>query len=343
MNVSDFDFYLPPELIAQTPLKERDASRLLVTERWGNRLEDRQFRDIVDYFQAGDVLVINETRVIPARLFGVRADTGGSVELLLLRPFGNGRWEVLVKPGRRARVGMRIEFSSQLACTVVDVTPVGGRLVDFEFSGDFDQILEELGETPLPPYIHARLDDKERYQTVYSKDPGSVAAPTAGLHFTPQLLDEIRGRGTRIVPLILHVGLGTFRPVQTERVEDHKMHAEYFELSPESAEAINACRTQGGRVWAVGTTTVRVLETQAEPSAGGWMVRPGSGWTDIFIYPGCEFRIVDVLVTNFHLPKSSLIMLVAAFAGLDTVKHAYAHAVAERYRFFSFGDAMLLL
>ena len=185
MNVSDFDFYLPPELIAQTPLKERDASRLLVTERWGNRLEDRQFRDIVDYFQAGDVLVINETRVIPARLFGVRADTGGSVELLLLRPFGNGRWEVLVKPGRRARVGMRIEFSSQLACTVVDVTPVGGRLVDFEFSGDFDQILEELGETPLPPYIHARLDDKERYQTVYSKDPGSVAAPTAGLHFTP--------------------------------------------------------------------------------------------------------------------------------------------------------------
>ncbi len=343
MNVSDFDFYLPPELIAQTPLPERDASRLLVTERWGSRLEDRQFRDIVEYIRPEDVLVINQTRVIPARLFGVRADTGGSVEILLLRPYDNGRWEVLVKPGRRARVGMRLEFSPKLACTVVDVTPVGSRIVDFEYSGDFDEILEELGETPLPPYIHAKLEDKERYQTVYSKAPGSVAAPTAGLHFTPELLEEIRVRGTEIVPLILHVGLGTFRPVQTERVEDHKMHAEYFELSPESAEAINACRRRGGRVWAVGTTTVRVLETQAQQDGRQWMVRPGSGWTDIFIYPGYQFRMVDVLITNFHLPKSSLLMLVAAFAGLDTIKRAYAHAVAQRYRFFSFGDAMLLI
>ena len=343
MNVSDFDFYLPPELIAQKPLPERDASRLLVTERFGYRLEDRQFRDIVDYVQPEDVLVINETRVIPARLFGVRTDTGGAVELLLLRPHTNGRWEVLVKPGRRARVGVRIEVSPKLACTVADVTNVGGRLVDFEFSGSFEAILDELGETPLPPYIHEKLEDKERYQTVYSKHPGSVAAPTAGLHFTPDLLKRIKAKGTKVVPLILHVGLGTFRPVQTERVEDHKMHAEYFELSPESADAINACRRTGGRVWAVGTTTVRVLETQAEKCGGAWEVRSGSGWTDIFIYPGYEFRMVDALVTNFHLPKSSLIMLVAAFAGLDTVKRAYAHATANRYRFFSFGDAMLLL
>lgn len=343
MNVSDFDFELPPELIAQTPLQERDASRLLVVERWGSRLEDKHFRDIVEYIKPEDVLVVNESRVIPARLFGVRADTGGSVEMLLLRPHTHARWEVLVKPGKRARVGVRVEFSPKLACTVLDVTPAGGRLVEFEFNGDFNAILEELGEPPLPPYIHEKLEDKERYQTVYSKDPGSVAAPTAGLHFTERLLEEIKGRGTRIVPLILHVGLGTFRPVQTERVEDHKMHSEYFELPAESAEVINACRRAGGRIWAVGTTTVRVLETQAEHTAEGWMVQPGSGWTDIFIYPGVEFHIVDVLITNFHLPKSSLIMLVSAFAGLETVKRAYTHAVQERYRFFSFGDAMLLI
>lgn len=343
MKVSDFDFHLPEELIAQTPLPQRDASRLLVTERFGIELQDKQFRDIVEYFDADDVLVINQTRVIPARLFGVRADTGGHVEILLLRPYGGNRWEVLVKPGKRARIGMRIEFSPKLACTVVDITEIGSRLVDFDFSGDFNEILEELGETPLPPYIHEKLEDGERYQTVYSKEAGSVAAPTAGLHFTPELLSEIKARGTQIVPLTLHVGLGTFRPVQVEDVEEHRMHAEYFEVSPESAEAINSCKRRGGRVWAVGTTTVRTLETQARKQGSDYVVVPGSGWTDIFIYPGYQFKIVDVLITNFHLPKSSLLMLVSAFAGLDTIRRAYTYAVENRYRFFSFGDAMLLL
>ena len=343
MKVSEFDFHLPEELIAQTPLPQRDASRLLVTERFGTELQDRQFRDIVEYLDADDVLVINQTRVIPARLFGVRADTGGPVEILLLRPYGGARWEVLVKPGKRARVGIRIEFGPKLACTVMDVTEIGSRLVDFEFNGNFNEILEELGETPLPPYIHEKLDDGERYQTVYSKEAGSVAAPTAGLHFTSELLNEIEERGTQIVPLTLHVGLGTFRPVQVEDIEEHRMHAEFFELSAESAEAINACKRRGGRVWAVGTTTVRTLETQARQQGSEYVVVPGSGWTDIFIYPGYEFKIVDSLITNFHLPKSSLLMLVSAFAGLDTIKRAYAHAVENRYRFFSFGDAMLLL
>jgi len=343
MKVSEFDFHLPEELIAQTPLPQRDASRLLVTERFGTELQDRQFRDIVEYLDADDVLVINQTRVIPARLFGVRADTGGPVEILLLRPYGGARWEVLVKPGKRARVGIRIEFGPKLACTVMDVTEIGSRLVDFEFNGNFNEILEELGETPLPPYIHEKLDDGERYQTVYSKEAGSVAAPTAGLHFTSELLNEIEERGTQIVPLTLHVGLGTFRPVQVEDIEEHRMHAEFFELSAESAEAINACKRRGGRVWAVGTTTVRTLETQARQQGSEYVVVPGSGWTDIFIYPGYEFKIVDALITNFHLPKSSLLMLVSAFAGLDTIKRAYAHAVENRYRFFSFGDAMLLL
>ncbi|NLM40311.1 MAG: tRNA preQ1(34) S-adenosylmethionine ribosyltransferase-isomerase QueA [Firmicutes bacterium] len=343
MKVSEFDFHLPEELIAQTPLPQRDASRLLVTERFGTELQDRQFRDIVEYLDADDVLVINQTRVIPARLFGVRADTGGPVEILLLRPYGGARWEVLVKPGKRARVGIWIEFGPKLACTVMDVTEIGSRLVDFEFNGNFNEILEELGETPLPPYIHEKLDDGERYQTVYSKEAGSVAAPTAGLHFTSELLNEIEERGTQIVPLTLHVGLGTFRPVQVEDIEEHRMHAEFFELSAESAEAINACKRRGGRVWAVGTTTVRTLETQARQQGSEYVVVPGSGWTDIFIYPGYEFKIVDALITNFHLPKSSLLMLVSAFAGLDTIKRAYAHAVENRYRFFSFGDAMLLL
>jgi len=343
MKVSEFDFHLPEELIAQTPLPQRDASRLLVTERFGTELQDRQFRDIVEYLDADDVLVINQTRVIPARLFGVRADTGGPVEILLLRPYGGARWEVLVKPGKRARVGIRIEFGPKLACTVMDVTEIGSRLVDFEFNGNFNEILEELGETPLPPYIHEKLDDGERYQTVYSKEAGSVAAPTAGLHFTSELLNEIEERGTQIVPLTLHVGLGTFRPVQVEDIEEHRMHAEFLERSAESAEAINACKRRGGRVWAVGTTTVRTLETQARQQGSEYVVVPGSGWTDIFIYPGYEFKIVDALITNFHLPKSSLLMLVSAFAGLDTIKRAYAHAVENRYRFFSFGDAMLLL
>lgn len=343
MNVSDFDFDLPHELIAQTPLPVRDASRLLVAKRFDSHLQDLSFRDIVQFFNPGDVLVINETRVIPARLFGRRPDTGGTVEVFLLRPFGDSRWEVLVKPGKRARVGMEIEFSPKLSCRVAEITDFGSRLVDFQFSGDFNQILDELGETPLPPYIHEKLDDGERYQTVYSKQAGSVAAPTAGLHFTPELLQQIQAKGTKIVPLTLHVGLGTFRPVQAERVEDHQMHAEYYELSTESAVAINECRQRGGRVWAVGTTTVRTLETQAQQSEAGYIVQPGSGWTDIFIYPGYEFKIVDALVTNFHLPKSSLMMLVAAFAGLDTIKRAYAHAISNRYRFFSFGDAMLLL
>lgn len=340
MRVDEFDFELPAELIAQKPLEARDASRLLVVHREDGRREDRHFSDIVEYLEPGDVLVVNDSRVLPARLWGRNKQRSGPVEILLLRPYGEGLWEVLVRPGKKAKPGAEIEFSPRLSCRVMETTASGGRLVRFEFEGDFDAILTELGETPLPPYIHEKLDDPERYQTVYAKHSGSVAAPTAGLHFTPELLAAIRSRGVAVAPLTLHVGLGTFRPVQAENVEDHVMHEEFFELSPESADLINTRRAAGGRVVAVGTTSVRVLETAAGDNG---TVQPVSGWTSIFIYPGYQFKAVDALVTNFHLPKSSLLMLVSAFAGRETIMRAYEHAIAERYRFFSFGDSMLLL
>ncbi|MCK9526012.1 MAG: tRNA preQ1(34) S-adenosylmethionine ribosyltransferase-isomerase QueA [Limnochordia bacterium] len=340
MRVDEFDFVLPDELIAQTPLNERDHSRLLVVHKDTGLLEDRSFASITEYLRPMDVLVLNDTRVIPARLHGRNPARSGLVEVLLLRPYEQGKWEVLVKPGKKAGVGAEIVFSPLLACKVVDVTASGGRLVEFAYEGDFDQILQTLGETPLPPYIHERIADPERYQTVYSKHSGSVAAPTAGLHFTPELLTAVQALGVAICPLTLHVGLGTFRPVKAELVQDHIMHEEYYELTEASARVINDRLRCGGRIFAVGTTSVRVLETLADESG---LIQAGSGWTDIFIYPGYSFKLVDGLLTNFHLPKSSLLMLVSAFAGAKTIRDAYEHAIMERYRFFSFGDCMLLV
>lgn len=340
MRVDDFDFSLPNELIAQTPLSKRDQSRLLVVNKKTGALKEQVFSEILDYLRPEDVLVINDTRVLPARLYGQNQHSKGPVEILLLRPYGEGTWEVLVKPGKRAKIGAKIEFSAQLSCEVIEITASGGRLVDFKYSGNFEQILATLGETPLPPYIHEKIQDPERYQTVYSKYSGSVAAPTAGLHFTPELLNAIKLLGVAIVPLTLHVGLGTFRPVQGEKVEDHVMHEEFYQISSASAQLINKRKQAGGLVFAVGTTTVRVLESVANAQN---LVQSGSGWTNIFIYPGYSFKIVDHLITNFHLPKSSLLMLVSAFAGFETIQTAYEYAIKERYRFFSFGDAMLLL
>ncbi|HBG00368.1 MAG TPA: tRNA preQ1(34) S-adenosylmethionine ribosyltransferase-isomerase QueA [Firmicutes bacterium] len=340
MRVDDFNFVLPNELIAQQPLEHRDHSRLLVVHRDTGVLEDRVFPAVMDYLHPSDVLVLNDTRVIPARLYGQNPEKSGLVEILLLRPWGQGRWEILVKPGKKARPGAEIVFSPLLSCEVLDVTASGGRLVEFRFSGDFDAILEELGETPLPPYIHERIQDPTRYQTVYAKHSGSVAAPTAGLHFTPELLGAIEELGVAIASLTLHVGLGTFRPVQVENVQDHIMHEEYYELTKASAHIINARRRSGGRVVAVGTTSVRVLESLANEDG---TVQAGAGWTGIFIYPGYRFKAVDSMLTNFHLPKSSLLMLVSAFADRETIRNAYEHAILERYRFFSFGDGMLLV
>lgn len=340
MRVDDFDFQLPNELIAQVPLVHRDESRLLVVDRGSNSFWDKRFRDILSYLRPEDVLVFNDTRVIPARLFGVNRANGRPVEILLLRPHGEDRWEVLVKPGKRARVDAEIEFSPELSCLVLENMPSGGRLVQFDCHGDFEAVLEKIGETPLPPYIQTKISDPERYQTVYAEHSGSVAAPTAGLHFTEDLLGEIRALGTGVEFVTLHVGLGTFRPVRAERVEEHVMHEEYFHISAETAQAINARRQAGGRVIAVGTTSVRVLETV---SGSDGSIVAGSGWTDIFIYPGYKFKTVNALLTNFHLPKSSLLMLVSAFAGRELIFSAYEHAVKERYRFFSFGDAMLLV
>lgn len=340
MRVDDFDFLLPDELIAQTPLKQRDHSRLLVVHKDTNSFEDRSFPSFLEYLRPSDVVVLNDTRVLPARLYGQNPHKSGMVEILLLRPYEDAKWEVLVKPGKKARVGAKIVFSPQLSCEILEITPSGGRLVAFRFTGDFQEILEHLGETPLPPYIHERLDDPERYQTVYSKHSGSVAAPTAGLHFTPELLGAVKDLGVAIVPLTLHVGLGTFRPVQGDSVEEHIMHEEYYELTEASAEVINSRKKAGGRVFAVGTTSVRVLESAANAEG---VLRAGSGWTNIFIYPGYHFKTVDALLTNFHLPKSSLFMLVSAFADTRTIQAAYQHAILNQYRFFSFGDAMLLL
>ncbi|MFO7274247.1 MAG: tRNA preQ1(34) S-adenosylmethionine ribosyltransferase-isomerase QueA [Bacillota bacterium] len=341
MKLSDFDYDLPKELIAQKPVEPRDASRLMVVDRASGAIAHRRFRDLPEYLRPGDGLVINDTRVMPARLLGCRERTGGAMEVLLLKRLSRDRWETLVKPGKKARPGERIVFGDGLLVgTVVGPTDYGGRIIDFRYEGVFENLLDRLGQMPLPPYIHEQLEDPERYQTVYAREWGSAAAPTAGLHFTPELLDRLVAQGVEIHRITLHVGLGTFRPVEVEDPTQHKMHSEFFRVSPEAAAGLNRVRARGGRLVVVGTTSVRTLETVA---AEDGTIQPGEGWTDIFIYPGYRFKAVDCLITNFHLPKSTLLMLVSAFAGHDLIMRAYREAVAQRYRFFSFGDAMLIL
>ncbi|MDR5587010.1 MULTISPECIES: tRNA preQ1(34) S-adenosylmethionine ribosyltransferase-isomerase QueA [Clostridium] len=340
MNVKDFDFYLPEELIAQHPLEKRDTSRLMVLDKETGEISHKNFYDIIDYLNEGDTLVLNNTRVMPARLIGEKEGTGGKIEFLLLKRVEKDRWECLAKPGKSARVGKRFTFGEgKLKAEVVEVKEDGNRIVEFYYDGIFEEVLDSLGEMPLPPYIHERLEDRERYQTVYSKENGSAAAPTAGLHFTEELLGKIRDKGINIAYVTLHVGLGTFRPVKVETIEDHEMHSEYYHLSKEDAEIINATKKRGNRVISVGTTSTRTLETIADENGN---VKETSGWTNIFIYPGYKFKVVDRLITNFHLPESTLIMLVSTLAGKEHVMNAYEEAVKERYRFFSFGDAMFI-
>ena len=340
MKKSDFSFELPEELIAQTPLQRRDGSRLMHLDPRTGAIEHRHFYELPEYLREGDCLVVNDTRVLPARLLGTRK-SGGSVELLLLRDLGDGRWECLSRPGRKTKPGTELSFGSgELTATVEAVADGGNRIVQFHYEGIFLEVLERLGKMPLPPYIKEELQDAERYQTVYSRELGSAAAPTAGLHFTPELLDRIRAMGVTVCSITLHVGLGTFRPVKEEEIEDHAMHSEYCIIPQETADVINRTRERGGRVIAVGTTSCRTLESFAGEDG---RLEAASGWTDIFIYPGYRFKCIDALVTNFHLPESTLIMLVSALAGREHVLHAYEVAVRERYRFFSFGDAMLIL
>ncbi len=340
MTTKDFYYDLPPELIAQTPLTDRTASRLLVVNKKTGKLAHKHFYDIVDYLNPGDCLVMNNTRVIPARLYGSKEKSGGKIEFLLLKRIGIDTWEVILKPGKKAKPGSRFEFGGGLLhAEVLSVAEDGKRIVKFEYDGIWEELLDKLGEMPLPPYIKEKLTDKERYQTVYSKIEGSAAAPTAGLHFTKELLEKIKAKGVKLAYLTLHVGLGTFRPVSAERIEDHIMHTEYYEISAETAEIINSCRKNGGRIIAVGTTSVRTLETVADDAG---KVKAASGETNIFIYPGYKFKIVDCIITNFHLPESTLMMLVSAFAGKENIFNAYETAVKEKYRFFSFGDAMYL-
>lgn len=341
MKTSDFYYDLPERLIAQTPLQQRDASRMMALNKQTGAVEHRHFTDLIEYLEPGDVLVLNNSRVIPARLLGERADTGYPVELVLLTDHGDGLWECLTRPGKKCRVGAELTFGGgKLTATVEDILPDGGnRMIRFHYEGVFLEVLGELGTMPLPPYIKEKLEDPERYQTVYSKTPGSAAAPTAGLHFTPELMQRIRQKGVNIAYVTLHVGLGTFRPVKVEDVNEHVMHSEYYTMDVENAELINRTRAEGGRVFAVGTTATRTLETIADENG---QVRPCSGWTNIFIYPGYKFKAIDCLVTNFHLPESTLMMLISAFAGRDNIMNAYAIAVQEEYRFFSFGDSMLI-
>lgn len=342
MNIEEFDFNLPEELIAQTPLKKRAASRLLVLDRQTKEVEHKRFTDIKNYFRKGDRLVLNDTRVLPARLYGAKEGTGGKVEVLLLHQKESDIWEVLVKPARRIKEGTKIVFGDgKLEATCVEIKEHGGRVLEFSYEGIFYELLDELGEMPLPPYIKEQLPEQERYQTVYAKEKGSAAAPTAGLHFTNELLEEIRDIGVEIVFITLHVGLGTFRPVNAENIENHKMHAEFYYMSKEAADTLTHAKDNNQRIIAVGTTSTRTLETIAQNNGGTF--KESSGWTDIFIYPPYEFQAIDGLITNFHLPKSSLIMLVSALAGKEAVLSAYEKAVLERYRFFSFGDAMLIL
>ena len=340
MKTSDFYYDLPEELIAQTPIEPRNSSRLMVLPRNGGEIEHKHFYDLPEFLKPGDCLVLNNTRVLPARLYGTREDTGAVVEFVLLRQHGNKLWECLAGPGKKAKTGYKFRFSDKLTATVTDVLEDGNRMIEFACEGDFFAVLDEVGQMPLPPYIKEKLKDKERYQTVYSKDAGSAAAPTAGLHFTKEMLENIRAMGVNIAYVTLHVGLGTFRPVKVEDVTQHKMHTEHYYIPEEAAKTINETRKNGGRVICVGTTSCRTVESCAKKYGE---IRECSGDTDIFIYPGFEFKCMDGLITNFHLPESTLIMLVSAFAGYDNVMNAYNTAVKERYRFFSFGDAMLIL
>lgn len=341
MKLSDFYYDLPQELIAQDPLLKRSDSRLMVLNRGDDSIEHRHFSDILDYLNPGDCLVINDTKVLPARLIGVKEDTGASIEVLLLKRHSDTVWETLVKPGKKARPGARISFGDgKLTGEVTDIVEEGNRLVRFEYEGIFEEVLDELGQMPLPPYITHQLEDKNRYQTVYATHTGSAAAPTAGLHFTEELLAEVEKKGVRIARVTLHVGLGTFRPVKVENITDHHMHSEFYVIEEDAASIINETKANGGKVVAVGTTSTRTLETVADASGH---VRACSGWTDIFIYPGYAFKVVDRLITNFHLPESTLLMLVSALYDRDKILHAYEVAVEEKYRFFSFGDAMLIL
>ncbi|MBU3126393.1 tRNA preQ1(34) S-adenosylmethionine ribosyltransferase-isomerase QueA [Clostridium tagluense] len=340
MKVKDFNFDLPQELIAQHPLQKRDESRLMVINKTSSEIQQKKFKDIIDYLNSGDCLVLNDTRVLPARLLGVKEGTGGKMEFLLLKRIDINHWETLVKPGKKAKIGTRFIFGNgELKAEVISISEGGSRIVEFEFEGIFEEVLDKLGEMPLPPYITEKLEDKERYQTVFSKQIGSAAAPTAGLHFTEDLLSKIKAKGVKIAFVTLHIGLGTFRPVKAEKVEEHEMHSEYYVLNKQTADVINETKEKGGRIIAVGTTSNRTLESIANENG---RVEEKSGWTDIFIYPGYKFKIVDALITNFHLPESTLIMLVSAFAGQNLVMGAYDMAVKEKYRFFSFGDAMFL-
>lgn len=341
MQTKDFDFYLPEELIAQDPLEDRSSSRLLVLNKETGERTHRIFRDIVEYLEPGDCLVINNTKVIPARLIGEKEGTGAHIELLLLKRKEKDIWETLVKPGKKAKPGTRISFGGGLLIgEIIDVVEEGNRLVRFTYEGIFEEILDELGQMPLPPYITHQLQDKNRYQTVYAKYEGSAAAPTAGLHFTKELLEEIAAKGVVIVNVTLHVGLGTFRPVKVEDVTKHHMHSEFYQVEPSEAEKINTAKAEGHRVICVGTTSCRTIESAADANG---LVQPGSGNTEIFIYPGYQFKVLDALITNFHLPESTLLMLVSALAGRENVLAAYEEAVRERYRFFSFGDAMFII
>ena len=341
MKVEDFDFHLPEELIAQTPLLDRTASRLMVVNPQTKNIEHHNFSHIVNELQEGDCLILNDTRVLPARLMGTKEDTGANIELLLLKQTNDDEWETLVKPAKRVKEGTVVVFGDGvLKATCTGTLEHGGRTFKFEYDGIFYEILERLGEMPLPPYIREKLDDQERYQTVFAKERGSAAAPTAGLHFTEQLLEEIKAKGVKIGFVTLHVGLGTFRPVSVDSIENHDMHSEFYSVPQETAELIETTKANGGRVISVGTTSTRTLETVARDYDG--KVVAAQGWTNIFIYPGFEYRAIDGLITNFHLPKSTLVMLVSALAGKETILHAYNEAVKEQYRFFSFGDAMFI-
>ena len=340
MDVKDFDYYLPEELIAQDPLEDRSSSRLMVLDKKTGEIQHKIFKDILDYLKPGDCLVLNNTKVIPARLFGVKEDTQAKIEILLLKRKENDIWETLVKPGKKAKPGTKIIFGDGLLVgEVIDVVEDGNRLIQFSYEGIFEEILDQLGQMPLPPYITHTLKDKNRYQTVYAKYDGSAAAPTAGLHFTKELLEKVKAKGVDIAEVTLHVGLGTFRPVKVENVLDHHMHSEFYMVSAEAAEKINATKDRGGRVISVGTTSTRTLESAADESG---RLKECSGWTEIFIYPGYKFKLIDCLITNFHLPESTLVMLVSALAGREHVLAAYEEAVKEKYRFFSFGDAMFI-
>lgn len=340
MKTSDFNYYLPEELIVQTPLKDRAKSRLLVLDKKTGKYFDRSFENIIEYLEKGDTLVLNDTKVIPARLYGHREEKEETIEVLLLKNIENDRWEVLAKPGKKLKIGTKIIFDEALlSAVVVDILEDGERVIEFSYKGIFNEILDKLGTMPLPPYITKRLEDKDRYQTVYAKNLGSAAAPTAGLHWTRELLNKVEEKGVNVCYVTLHVGLGTFRPVKVEDVETHKMHSEYFKISKEVCDIINKTKEEGKKVISVGTTTCRVLESASKDDR---KIYPASGETSIFIYPGYKFKIIDSLITNFHLPESTLIMLVSALAGKENIMGAYTHAVEEKYRFFSFGDAMFI-